>query len=62
MKTRLINVIFYLAIFLMAVNTFYLARVGINEDDSIFLQFASLIGLGLLAFGMLYQGKLNKRE
>ena len=62
MKARLINVIFYLAIFLMAVNTFYLARVGINEDDSIFLQFASLIGLGLLAFGMLYQGKLNKRE
>lgn len=46
----------------MAVNSFYLARVGINEDDPIFLQFASLIGLGLLAFGMLYQGKLNKRK
>ena len=46
----------------MAVNAFYLARTGIAEDEPIFLQFASLIGLGLVAFGMLYQANLNKRK
>ena len=52
-RVRLLWIIFYLAITGAAINSAYLASVGLSENDALILQFASLIGIVLTAFSCL---------
>ena len=54
-KKNFLYIIFYSAVVLAGINAYVLAKNGINAEDSLFLQFSSLIAVLLVAFGSFYE-------
>lgn len=61
-KRSILFTIFYSSVILAGVNAYYIAKNGINPEDSLFLQFSSLIAVLLVAFGSFYEIYFRKSK
>ena len=54
-KRNILFFIFYLAVILAGFNAYMIGKNGIDPEEPLFFQFASLISVLLVAFGCFYE-------